>query len=1547
MAGSGGSFDDLDIDFDLDDADQGSRYTSASFSSSPGIEDEYGGEVFSPEPEGENNYSMSHCKDGIQRRKESQEIEEYGDIGPLTPRGKIIGNGFDRPIHRQSLQEFEHLEQILKDQSQDTAEDVHMDDQLLNGKLSGGYEADRRSSGDMDYESDHDYDINGSDRPEGEENVQIGSDDMMKYMQATPRSTQEFPPGEDHRLSRLMENSYDNDSLDDGEGQVNQQFVPSPQQDFFSLSQEQLPEGPSHLDSEDGSDLFANSGNNTLQDKESLSTVIQAAAANVETFGTGDSPESKKDSSGGDVEHFKPISTSYRRPSKPQTAAQLKNKTISDQSSAGDQNSQQSIEGRRRTSSVKSFRTRSSRASTPQSVLSRSRRSSMRSIDDQSEYSIQESIGQVSPRSSTPGHNSTLIHQGDEFSPSPVKHNKESPQAVIPRLRLDNMSARSDQSSIVSDIHHLDKSARSRLVSDEFVDQLQKEYDDLLQKYAQAENTIDSLRLGARVNLHYEGSPVGQPGNVGISPAKHSQDITLPKGQKGMLSSSQNSLVHPPGVNSVIHVHSSNINMGASTSRKGETQKALPDTSEGKLLALQFQTEGHKEKVDSFEILLQENHLDPADQQRGLEGLKSGQAKLEADYMQAKEEHSMKVRLGSARGQEATFDPEKLVEGQLFQLGMRLEDIQEKVQENLRNNPPELPATPQRKPSDADLAMRDPHGLVPSRRTSSHSPEEDYALLIHKYNELKQLPPHPERDKEIQKLVKSLQDMPQFALNQPDHEDVAGYHGNDVEMQEEEDEIDFIADVEDHDGDDDGSSNHSSPFRETMSPDVFRPKGSRHDKLPKWQPPVDGSNSSLGSPDHDPPSSVHSRKKSIPGKSGSKHTPPRPNSTHQSSNPRGNGGGDTRKPRGNKTTLGAHLEPEGDSGFLGSESSRQSLQVRGSDTSTRNRAQRLPPHSENPKSHLTRHSMIPVKGSQMGRLKTPLRNNGSVPLRQEPLAEEEDSMYSGGVKRARELKQDVRPHGMQDSQKAAGNRTKERRPQTVTPREKQRRDPRSEVHQPHRMSMKQTNRQGYAPPPPAQQRTYPQTEQGTPLGTQYLSQSRGNNQRTNTTPAPQRVSRQRMESTRRPVESPPKQHQEFDRRSDVTRSSVRSEALQALQDEVNQLKAKMANARQDPIPEETGYSRIRNLGDEDDEMLSSRSSKSEMLHMLQEEIEDLKDQLADRDATPSRMPYASSTPLRDTIRDVLSERYIPGRNPSFNASPIPKKYHSGTKHYNGSTIRTPSRPVNPSFSSQTGVKYSPTSPPRVSRTPGVFQAPSGQYQTETLPCPMCGGTGSHTHSEYTHPPPSNPAPPAQTYVPSYSSPAQSMRYLPQTSYTQPSPTVAPQTMSAVPQQNPSIPIYQGQSYVLPQPATLTPQATQQVPGNVSQVMGAVPTAVPVTPTLNQTSAHGTPSHLRPDARPVYLIPSKNRGRYYIREDEEEGSSAEGEEEFYYRRTPKSSRSSRRHTSRTVKQKKVSEVPFELELSLDDALHMAQRLKRTTRQMVSSVRRDVRLAESFN
>ncbi|XP_071511164.1 uncharacterized protein [Diadema antillarum] len=1589
MAGSGGSYED--------DFEEGSNgFSDISPRGSHGLEGLLEGDVFSPEPVRStfltnsspgNDYDLDFK--GQESARSVSGEEEDDEVTSLTPRRKIVGNGFERPIHRQSLQEFENLERLLKEQSQGSADGEDMKGRSFPGEKAGfrqDYDGDSRNGNMTDQSDDifkrgHNESLEDGTEFDGMLNGdahRYGDDDMMKYMEATPRDHPDVAYHPGGRPYDIMDNLYDNDSLEGYNGDAaaeNCPYLPSSQQDdFFSLSQEKMPEQLSHLESEDGSDLFSRSGENTLKKRESLTAVIQAAAFNVETFGAGDSPEGRANSSGGDIEHFKPIATSVRRPSRPLTAAQLKDRKSPEQVMSDDQLSLRSRESDRRSGSLKSGRTISSPAPSQRSVLSsrRSSRSSVKSHNGRSEQSFVESAGAATPRSSTPG-DGTLVNGDLELSPSPVKPAGSSRGDIVPKLRLDDMTGHSEMSDM-SEISKLDRTARSRLMSDEFVDQLQREYDELLQKYAQAENTIDQLRLGAKVNLQYNGPPAGQSDRNALALGRHAHEFHLSQGQRAVLSNNQGGLQHTPSGSRTNLVHAtSSLSLGGSITPTRDNPGGVPpgNPAEGKLLALQFQAQGQRDRVDSFEILLRENHLPPSDQQRGLEGLKSGQSQLESNYMQAKEEHSTKVRLEGLGGQQATFDPERSLEGQIFQLGMRLDDIQETVEGNLRNNPPE-PPTPSRRTPDVAMTTNDaaPHkGSDVERQAEATGvqslPEGDYSLLLAKYEALKQLPPHPERDREIQELVKSLQNIPNFAVDgdhvsEPPATNGAGFYGNQANNDADE-EIALDEAVDDHDGDVDGSSTHSSPFRETTSPDVFRPRGSGHHVLPKWQPPEDGSVSSMGSPDVDPPSSAGtSRKKGLTGKASSKQAQP---SGHRSSNPRGDAG-DGRRPKGVKSTL-APAEPEGDSGFMGSESSRQSLQTRGSDTRPKNRAQRLPPHSEDIKTAPARSSRLPVK-QQRRETQPPPRKNEPVPLRQQAVPEEEDSIYSGGSRMARD------------------------RQSRAIPTDYQRKDTRPAVTKPHpapshREAIEQRSRTLAARTQPTRRNS---PNSSLPLSNQYLS--RTSSEPYNGTAMPKRASDQRSEAPsrsgrydRRP-NLPPSQP-EFDRRSDVTRSSVRSEALRALQDEVNQLKAKVADARRNPvpptIPEEASHlhrEMSRNYGDDADDAASTRSSKSEMLRMLQEEIADLKEQLDNNDRTShgAGMPqYATSTPLRDTLRDVLLERYIPRRDESIGASPIrttSQRYRSPLKRDYLSSIRSPqlSHQAKQSYSRTRGANLSRTSPPPVFSSEQHYRTaaePSPMYATRTSPCPMCGGSGIHSHEDFQyHPQPSNfsPAPP-QVNPGVHGSPAVQPTYQypqPSTFVPQSYPAAAPQNVSVAPPHLSSTPLVHGQSYVHPhsnvfappQIATQPQVSTQQqggsayTPGSVPQTGGGPPqvnTVVPPEISSPGQQGYSMSRPLHPEARPVYLIEKKQRGRYYVRD--EATSDGEGGEELYYRRTPRSSRKQSRHTSRTAVHSKASDVPMELELSLDDAVHMAQRLQKTTHRLVSTVKRDVQLADSFN
>lgn len=71
---------------------------------------------------------------------------------------------------------------------------------------------------------------------------------------------------------------------------------------------------------------------------------------------------------------------------------------------------------------------------------------------------------------------------------------------------------------------------------------LQSDYDELLTKYAQAENTIDQLRIGAKLNLYSDLPPPQQSTVVNITRGKQPQVFSFPRAGKASLSHPSNSV---------------------------------------------------------------------------------------------------------------------------------------------------------------------------------------------------------------------------------------------------------------------------------------------------------------------------------------------------------------------------------------------------------------------------------------------------------------------------------------------------------------------------------------------------------------------------------------------------------------------------------------------------------------------------------------------------------------------------------------------------------------------------------------------------------------------------------------------------------------------------------------------------------------------------------------------------------------------------------------------------------------------------------------------
>ena len=78
---------------------------------------------------------------------------------------------------------------------------------------------------------------------------------------------------------------------------------------------------------------------------------------------------------------------------------------------------------------------------------------------------------------------------------------------------------------------------QKRKQATELVQQLQKDYDSLLSKYALAELTIDQMRLGAKITLHADSPTPGQIQTGTMSPAQHPQVIQISGTSRAVFSS--------------------------------------------------------------------------------------------------------------------------------------------------------------------------------------------------------------------------------------------------------------------------------------------------------------------------------------------------------------------------------------------------------------------------------------------------------------------------------------------------------------------------------------------------------------------------------------------------------------------------------------------------------------------------------------------------------------------------------------------------------------------------------------------------------------------------------------------------------------------------------------------------------------------------------------------------------------------------------------------------------------------------------------------------
>ena len=110
------------------------------------------------------------------------------------------------------------------------------------------------------------------------------------------------------------------------------------------------------------------------------------------------------------------------------------------------------------------------------------------------------------------------------------------PTTTASRKQRTFSESSSEISSGVDLQERLRKEKSFRRETDEVYQRLQDDYDELLKKYAQAENTIDQLRIGAKLNLYSDLPPPQQSSVVNVLVHKQPGVFRFPRSSQAVLS---------------------------------------------------------------------------------------------------------------------------------------------------------------------------------------------------------------------------------------------------------------------------------------------------------------------------------------------------------------------------------------------------------------------------------------------------------------------------------------------------------------------------------------------------------------------------------------------------------------------------------------------------------------------------------------------------------------------------------------------------------------------------------------------------------------------------------------------------------------------------------------------------------------------------------------------------------------------------------------------------------------------------------------------------
>ncbi|XP_077778274.1 microtubule organization protein AKNA isoform X1 [Podarcis muralis] len=268
----------------------------------------------------------------------------------------------------------------------------------------------------------------------------------------------------------------------------------------------------------------------------------------------------------------------------------------------------------------------------------------------------------------------------------------KSPAEIVREVLLSSGegSVQKCQDPTISVIPEELKSPRQATV---LVHQLQEDYHKLLTKYAEAENTIDRLRLGAKVRLYYDPPKPSHGVQMGtVAQASKVITFSIPQARTAEVTGSSSSAPDAAwnegfsGPQAASFPLPNSMGLG-NPAADGFTSTSTPFAGDHLTHLLASQASKFQTQVENLEELIRTRKLPLQDQLKGFARLKEAQDALEQTYLQARGECRQLQNHQEPAGAIGDFDSDRAVEGQIFQLEMRLEELKERIDQAMWDQP--------------------------------------------------------------------------------------------------------------------------------------------------------------------------------------------------------------------------------------------------------------------------------------------------------------------------------------------------------------------------------------------------------------------------------------------------------------------------------------------------------------------------------------------------------------------------------------------------------------------------------------------------------------------------------------------------------------------------------------------------------------------------------------------------------------------------------------------------------------------------------------------